>query len=319
MKSEYKYNPDNIKFDQLENSFRVKFWRVIAFIFAGIFIAFILNVLYVTFFNTPKERMVRTENNELIQQYNILQNRKATVDTVFEEISEKDENIFRLIFETEPVQSNLGDFQTIPYDQLKIMTDRDIVFNTASRLDSMLEKTKKEELDYDILRIKSEDKADLLQHVPAIQPIENKDLTRTASGYGYRMHPIYKIRKLHEGIDYTAPIGTPVYATGSGIVESASRSRRGSGNKIVIDHGYGFKSSYAYLNDINIRQGRIVKRGDVIGTVGNTGLSSGPHLHYEVLFYNKPVNPVNFYFLELSPEDYNKMITLSKNSGQSFD
>ncbi|MDA3823190.1 MAG: M23 family metallopeptidase, partial [Bacteroidales bacterium] len=187
------------------------------------------------------------------------------------------------------------------------------------KIDSLLSKTKNEDLDYDILRIKSEDKSEMLPYIPSIQPIENEDLTRTASGFGYRMHPIYKIVKFHEGMDYTAPVGTSVYATASGTIESVTRSRRGSGNRIVINHGYGLKSVYAHLNEINVRKSRTVKRGDVIGTVGNTGLSSGPHLHYEVLFNEKPVNPVNFYFMELSPEKYNQMITLSKNSGQSFD
>ncbi|MFC2080330.1 M23 family metallopeptidase [Bacteroidota bacterium] len=317
--AQYKYNPDDMNFNKLDNGFRVWFWRVIAYIFAGLFTAFILNILFIALFDSPKERMVRNENEELTRQYQLLQDRKAMVDTVFKEINQTDENIFRLIFETEPSESNVGEYRTSSYAQLESINEGQIVLATAARLDSLLSKSRNEAFDYDILRIKSEDKAEMLQYVPAIQPIENKDLTRTASGFGYRMHPIYKIIKFHEGIDYTAPVGTPVFATGSGNIELVRRTRRGSGNTIIINHGYGLKSVYAHLNDIIVRQARSVKRGDVIGTVGNTGLSSGPHLHYEVLLNEKPVNPVNFYFLELRPEEYDKMITLSKNSGQSFD
>ncbi|MCF8224521.1 MAG: M23 family metallopeptidase [Bacteroidales bacterium] len=319
MKTQYKYNPDNVHFDKMNNGFKKLFWRVVTIAFAALFIAIVLNILFVLLFDSPGERMMRSENEELKRQYQVLQERKKTVDTVFGEIQRADENIFRLIFETEPAVSNIPEFTTIPYSKLKEYSDREIVMKTAEKLDSMLVKVKNERLDYDILRIKSEDKTVILPYIPAIQPIENRDLTRTASGYGYRLHPIYKIHKFHKGIDFTAPVGTPVFATGNGIVEMTTRSRRGSGNQIIIDHGYGFKSVYSHLNEINTRQRRTVERGEVIGTVGNTGLSSGPHLHYEVLFKGKSVNPVNFFFLELSPREYDKMIILSKNSGQSFD
>ena len=318
MASRYKFNPDKINFDEMDNRLKVRLWRVISIIFAAVFIAFVLNILFIILFDSPKERMIRTENEELQRQYQVLLERKATVDTVFNEIMETDENIFRLVFETEPAPAGSDGYST-PYAYLKTLTDREVVMLNAGRLDSLLTKTRRERLDYDILRIKSEDNSGMLTAVPAIQPIENRDLTRTASGYGYRMHPIYKIHKFHPGMDYTAPVGTPVYATGNGTVEQTVRSRRGPGNRVIIDHGYGFKTVYAHLNDIKVWRGKLVKRGDVIGTVGNTGLSAGPHLHYEVLFMDQHVNPVNFFFLELPPADYDKMILISKNSGQSFD
>ncbi|MEX0981034.1 MAG: M23 family metallopeptidase [Bacteroidales bacterium] len=320
MASQYKYNPEDLNFNKLDNRFRVRFWRIISYIFAALFTALFLNILFLIFFDSPRERMVRSENEELKQQYQVLQERKAMVDTVFNEIKQADENIFRMVFETEPAHPTIDDAYTpISYDLLKGFTDRQVVMGNASKLDSLLKKTEYERLDYDLLRIRSEDKAEMLKYVPAIQPLENEDLTRTASGYGYRLHPIYKIMKFHQGMDYTAPIGTPVYATAAGIIERITRSGRGSGNRIVIDHGYGFKTVYAHLDEIRIRQGRSVARGEVIGTVGNTGLSAGPHLHYEVLFNGEAVNPVNFFFLELTPVAYDQMIMISKNSGQSFD
>jgi len=308
-----------MNFNELENNFRVRFWRIFSYVIAIIFTAFILNILFILLFDSPRERMMRSENMELQRQYQILQDRKATVDTVFKEIYRTDENIFRLIFETEPSESNIAAYQLNSYASLMSYTDEEIVMATANRIDSLLDKTRNEQLDYDILRIKSEDKAEMLTHIPSVQPIENEDLTRTASGYGYRMHPIYKILKFHEGMDYTAPVGTPVYATADGTIEQATRSGRGSGNTIIIDHGYGLSTVYAHLDEIRTYRGRSVQRGEIIGTVGNSGLSSGPHLHYEVRINNEPVNPVNFYFMELTPEEYNQMITLSKNSGQSFD
>lgn len=318
-KSQYKFNPDDINYDKMDDSFRTRFWRVVIYIFGALVLALLINFVYILLFDSPKERIVRRENEELKRQYQNLVERKATVDTVLSEITRTDENIYRLIFETEPADKNTVPNTIDPYLELQNKTDRQIVFSNSSRLDSMLQKTKQEKLDYDILRIKSEDKMEMLHCVPAIQPLENKDLTRTASGYGYRIHPIYKILKFHRGMDFTAPVGTPVFATGDGIVEVASRSRRGSGNRIVINHGYAYKTVYAHLHELNTRQGRRVNRGDVIGTVGTTGLSTAPHLHYEVLINDEPVNPLNFYFMELSPEDYERMIIISKKSGQSFD
>lgn len=318
-KDHYRFDPENINFDRLPDNLGTRIRRMLIYITGALVMALILNVVYNIFFDSPRERQIRRENEELMRQYSILRERKSTVDTVLKEIMVTDENIYKLIFETEPVEKNTLEARSMPYEALKLKPDRDIVFGTAFRLDSLLEKTRQEKLDYDILRIKSEDRAEVLKHIPAIQPLENRDLTRTASGYGYRIHPIYKILRFHSGMDYTAPVGTPVYATGDGVVEVAERSRRGSGNRIVIDHGFGYKSVYAHLNEIKTVRGRSVERGEVIGTVGNTGLSTAPHLHYEVWMNGEPVNPLNFYFLELDPGQYEKMIMLSKKSGQSFD
>jgi murein DD-endopeptidase MepM/ murein hydrolase activator NlpD len=167
--------------------------------------------------------------------------------------------------------------------------------------------------------IKGENRTEMLPHIPAIQPIENRDLTLVASGFGYRIHPIYKIRKMHTGIDFSAPVGTPVYATADGVVETSARSGRGLGNRIVIDHGFGYKTLYAYMDELRVRRGTRVRRGDVIGTVGDTGLSVAPHLHYEVHLHGEPVNPINYFFLELTPLEYDRLILTSLKSGQSFD
>ena len=172
---------------------------------------------------------------------------------------------------------------------------------------------------YDRLLIRTAHKEDMLPCIPAIQPIENPNLSLVASGYGHRIHPIYKIVKMHEGIDFSAPVGTPVMATGKGVVEDVIRSGRGLGNRILVNHGFGYRSLYACMDELGVRRGQEVERGEVIGTVGESGLTVAPHLHYEVHLNGKPVNPINYFFLELSPLDYDRLILMSMMSGQSFD
>ena len=163
----------------------------------------------------------------------------------------------------------------------------------------------------------------MLQSIPAIQPVANEDLKRIASGYGYRIHPIYKVRKMHTGMDFTAPIGTPIHATGDGYIAGDNEAREvggsGYGRYVVINHGYGYKTLYAHMSKIDVKPGQQVKRGDIIGYVGNTGSSTGPHLHYEVIKGGEKINPINFYYNDLTPEEYELMIQISSNSNQSFD
>ena len=159
----------------------------------------------------------------------------------------------------------------------------------------------------------------MMAAIPAIQPVANKDLTRMASGYGWRIHPIYKTQKMHTGMDFTAPVGTEIYSTGNGIIEKIEMDGRGYGNNILINHGYGYETLYGHMSKISVRPGQKISRGDLIGYVGNSGSSTGPHLHYEVRKNGNPVNPVNFYFNDLSPEEYEKMLELSSQAGQAFD
>ena len=163
------------------------------------------------------------------------------------------------------------------------------------------------------------DKEKMLAAIPAIQPVANKNLKRMASGYGYRIHPIYKVRKMHWGTDFSAPTGTPIYATGDGKVTKYRRSRAGYGNHIIIDHGYGYQTLYAHMSKVDVRRGQKVKRGDIIGYIGSSGRSTAPHLHYEVIKDGRKINPVNYFFNDLSPEEYEMMLEFSSNSNQSFD
>jgi murein DD-endopeptidase MepM/ murein hydrolase activator NlpD len=317
--SHFKFNPEEMNYDRLDSSLGTRIWRVVIYVAAILVIAILLNVLYSLFFDTPRERQIRRENELLLEQYNDLSERKKRVDTVMQEIQQIDRNIYRVIFETEPVEPEMFPGSEMTYQNLLRTSSKEIVYYTARKADSMVLHDELSASLYDVLMIKGENRAEMLPSIPAIQPIENRDLTLIASGFGYRIHPIYKIMKMHEGIDFSAPVGTLVRATADGRVESAVLSGRGLGNRILIDHGYGYKTLYACMEELGVRRGQQVKRGEVIGTVGDTGLSVAPHLHYEVHLNGEPVNPINYFFLEITPREYDRLIVISMMSGQSFD
>lgn len=318
-RSQFKFNPEDLHYDKLDSSLNARIWRIVIYVAAILVIAVVLNVLYSLFFDTPRERQIRRENEMLMEQYQLLSERKRIVDTVMQEVEEIDKNIYRVIFETEPVDPGFSTTSENTYQNLLETPDRKIVQTTAFRLDSLMQRDHATASLYDMLMIRGGNRADMLTSIPAIQPIENSDLTLIASGFGHRIHPIYKILKMHSGLDYSAPVGTPIHATADGVVETVTRTARGLGNRILIDHGHGYKTLYACMDELNVRRGQRVKRGELIGTVGDTGLSAAPHLHYEVHLNGEPVNPINYFFLELTPRDYDRLILISMMSGQSFD
>jgi hypothetical protein len=318
-KSQYKFNPEDLNYDRLDDSLNARIWRIVIYIAAVMVIAVLLNVVYSLFFDTPRERQIRNENRMLLEQYEELSARKQIVDTVMQEVQRIDRDIYRVIFETEPVGMDSNPSTEASFQNLLRTSNEEIVSHSALKLDSLIKLDSLTASLYDMLMIRGENKAEMLPYFPAIQPIKNQDLSLIASGFGHRIHPIYKIPKMHNGIDFSAPVGTPVYATGNGVVKEVTRSARGLGNQILIDHGYGYETLYACMDEINVRNGQELKRGDLIGTVGETGLSVAPHLHYEVHLDGEAMNPINYFFLELSPADYNRLILISKMSGQSFD
>ena len=318
-KSQYKFNPEDLNYDRLDDSLNARIWRIVVYVAAVVVIAVLLNVVYSLFFDSPRERHIRNENRMLLEQYEELSVRKQVVDTVMQEVRRIDRDIYRVIFETEPVGPGLNPSTGVTFHNLLLSSNEEIVTRSARKLDSLISLDHRTASMYDMLIIRGENKIEMLPCIPAIQPIVNRDLTLIASGYGHRIHPIYKIPKMHNGIDFSAPVGTPVYATGDGVVQVSSQSARGLGNQILIDHGYGYQTLYACMDELNVRRGQEVKRGDLIGTVGDTGLSVAPHLHYEVHLDGEPMNPINYFFLELSPADYDRLILISMMSGQSFD
>ncbi|MFC2138607.1 M23 family metallopeptidase [Bacteroidota bacterium] len=321
-KRKYKYNPESLNYDQVQHTFKYRLIRTLTQLAALAVVALIVNVIISTFFDTPKEKGLKRENYNLITQYEILNKQLNLIERTLNDLQKRDSNIYRVIFEAEPLPQSIrmaGYGGTDRYKELEGFSNSEIIINTTSRIDQLSRRSYIQSKSYDEIISMVIDKENMLKSIPAIMPISNKDLKRTASGWGYRIHPIYKIKKFHYGMDFTSPTGTEIYATGDGNIVETKSSRRGYGNKIVIDHGFGYKTLYAHLQGFNVRVGQKVKRGDIIGFVGNTGTSTAPHLHYEVLKNNKKINPINYYFNDLSPDEYEKMIIISSNSGQSFD
>jgi murein DD-endopeptidase MepM/ murein hydrolase activator NlpD len=274
------------------------------------------------FVDSPKEALLRRENKQLLVQYELLNKRLAELDRVMTDVRRRDDNIYRVIFEADPVPESMrraGVGGINRYKDLDGFASSDLVIDTRKRLDQMSRQLVVQSRSLDEVAALVLRKQEMLASIPAIQPIPNEDLTQTAGGYGMRIHPIHKIPKFHAGMDFTAKQGTPIYATGDGRVTFADYATNGYGRHVVIDHGFGYGTLYAHLSELKVRNGQKVKRGDVIGLVGNTGLSAGPHLHYEVHKNGQPVDPANYYFNDLTPEEYARMLELSRNAGQSLD
>ena len=310
----YKFNYNSLKYDKIEHTFKQKFYRILTYFGATLLIAIIYNIIFSIVFDTPKEKGLIRENKQLATQYEVLNNKFDLVEKTLTDLQKRDDNIYRVIFEAEPIPPSVrsaGFGGTNKYIDLEGYENSNLVKETAQRLDKITKKIYVQSRSYDEVIELAKNKEDMVASIPAIMPISNNDLRRTASGWGWRIHPIYKIRKFHYGMDFTAPTGTEIYATGDGVVTVVENSLRGYGKRIVVDHGFGYKSLYAHLNEFNVQKGQKVKRGEVIGFVGSTGTSTAPHLHYEVFKNNKKVNPVHYYFNDLTPEEFDKMIFIS--------
>jgi murein DD-endopeptidase MepM/ murein hydrolase activator NlpD len=255
-------------------------------------------------------------------QYDLIQRDMANIENVIEGLEKTDDNLYRTIFEAEPIPATLregGSGGVNRYTALEGYSNSNLVIETANRLDKIRKRVYVQSKSFDDLIKLAKNKEEMLRSVPAILPISNNDLTRTASGFGLRIHPYYKIIKFHYGMDFTAPAGTDVYATGNGVIVARIASKRGFGNHIIIDHGFGYISIYAHLSDFNVKVGQKVKRGDVIGFVGNTGMSVANHLHYEIKLNGVCIDPVNYYFEDLTAADYERIVEIASKTGQSFD
>jgi murein DD-endopeptidase MepM/ murein hydrolase activator NlpD len=321
-KYKYKYNPRKVRYEKVKLTWKDRILRFFTYFLATFVIAVVYLFVYSAFFDTPKERELKRQNKQLKLQYEIMNKRFNLVEKTLEDIQRRDNNLYRVIFEADPIPSSVreaGFGGNERYENLKGYKNSELVVRSHKRLDQLSKKLYIQSRSFDEIKDMVKNKEEMVASIPAIMPISNRELKRTASGYGWRIHPIYKIKKFHEGMDFTAPRGTEVYATGDGVVVEVRTRLRGYGKRVVIDHGFGYRTRYAHLNNFNVRKGQKVKRGDVIGYVGSTGLSVAPHLHYEVEKDGNKVNPVHYYFNDLSPKEYERMIFISSNSGQSFD
>jgi murein DD-endopeptidase MepM/ murein hydrolase activator NlpD len=317
----YRYNPSTEKFERVYPSKRERMYVFVRQFIVGVIVALILCVIAYNIIDTPREKELRKANERLASQVDVLNRRIDEATVVMEDLAARDNNFYRVMLQAEPMTAArryAGLERQRAYDALDSMPDAELLRNVNNKLD-MLERLIYSQIkSYDYLRDQAAMLDQRVAHIPAIQPVSEKHLRVMASGYGYRVDPVYGTTKFHEGMDFSAPQGTPVYATGDGTVIHSSWESA-YGNLIEINHGYNYVTRYAHLSEILVRNGQTVKRGDLIGKVGNTGKSTGPHLHYEVRLRGEPQNPVNYYFFDLTPAQYDEMIRLAENAGHVMD
>lgn len=323
MKNErYYYNSKTLRYEKYKISFGQKLIRVVGFFTSAFFFGFLAMILGYNTFDTPKELNNKKQLEDILDRYAILEKRIEDLNQIVNDLSAKDDNIYRVIFEAEPIPTELRQKQidrTAAYQELKKVPEATAIIGILEKIEQLEKKVYVQSKSYTELVQLITQKEQLLASIPAIQPVANKDLKRIASGFGYRIDPIYKTTRFHAGLDFTAPSGTPIHATGDGVVEIASSMGDGYGHKVLINHGYGYHTLYAHNSKILVKVGQQVKRGETIALVGSTGKSTGPHLHYEVWKNGVKINPINFFFNDLTPEQYETVLQLSEQSNQSFD
>lgn len=319
----YIFNPATRTYDRVYPNLAQRFLTILRRVLMFIIFGGLSFLIFYLLIETPSMSELQQENSKLLAQYRIMSQRLDDAMEVLEDIQQRDDNLYRVLLNSEPVstfarQSGYGG--TARYDELMDMSNSALVVETAQKIDMLDKQLYLQIKSFDELVKLDEEKEDYLRHLPAIQPIANRDLKRTASGYGWRIDPVYKVRKKHNGMDFSCDNRTPVYATADGTVVSA-KWQSGYGYTVRIDHGYGIETVYAHLynNKFMVKPGQKVVRGEQIALSGNSGKSTGPHLHYEVIIKGQHVNPINYYFMDLDAEGYDQMLQMAENHGKVYD
>ncbi len=321
-KIKYYYNTQSLRYERFEETLRNKFLRVIGFLSAtAVFALFIVYLAY-TYMDSPKEKQLKREVSQLKFQYGILNKKLDEMSGTLDELENRDDKTYRVILEADPISADVrtaGVGGSLRYKDLDGYSNSTLMVNITEKLDRIRRRMYIQSKSYDELAQMIKSKEEMLASIPAIQPVSNRDLRRIGSGFGVRIDPIYKVARMHEGIDFTAPVGTPIYATGNGVVTTVDYGDRGYGNYVVIKHGYGYQTLYGHMSRIKAKLGQKVVRGDIIGYVGNSGKSTGPHCHYEVIRNNKKIDPINFFYNDLSPKEFQQLLEIAGRNGQSLD
>jgi murein DD-endopeptidase MepM/ murein hydrolase activator NlpD len=320
-KKKFHFNPETLNYEPIDHTIAHKLKNFLFHVLTAVFSGAIFFFLFVFIVDSPKEKQLAQEKEKLQVQYKVLDRQLDEIQAVLTSLQERDENLYRVVFQADPIPNTVRTAiasESDYYENLSRATNSQIVSATTKKLNQLKKQLYIQSKSYDEIVDLAKNKEEMLECIPAIQPVLNKDLKRMASGYGWRIDPVYHIPRHHDGMDFTAPTGTDVYATGKGKVIRAGWAQ-GYGNCIDIDHGYNYVSRYAHLYEIHVKRGQEVKRGEIIGLVGSTGKSVGPHLHYEVIYKGSPQNPQNYYYLDLSPEEYDRMVQMSNNAGQALD
>jgi len=321
-KVKYYYNTHTLRYEKLEVPFRVKLLRVFGFIAAALVTAIIIVAIAFQYIERPQETLLKQQNKELQQHYTILRKQVEALTAQMDELSKRDNEVYRSVFEADPIPDSARLVAMEKNKELALLatlSENDMVASMTQQLNTLSKRIAYQEKSYGEIAGMVKNKERLLKAIPAIQPVSNKNLNRIASGFGYRIDPVYKVTKFHAGLDFTAPQGTPIYATADGRVKEAGYNSSGYGNHVVINHGYGYETLYGHMVRIKARAGQTIKRGEVIGYVGSTGKSTGPHCHYEVHKNGKPVDPIYFFYNDLSPEQFDRLLKVAAAANQSLD
>lgn len=323
-KTKYYFDSENLEFVPIKRTFIDRIYRLSLFLISSVIIgAFITVILLNTeFIDTPKEIIQAREIDNYELQLKVLNKKLEQVESTLANIEKRDNNLYRVYFEASPIpeeQRRVGFGGVNRYDYLEGYESSDIIVNTTERLDILTKELVIQSKSLDEIELLAKNKESLLTSIPSIQPISGSELKRMVSGYGYRIDPFTKKRTMHWGMDFSAKTGTPIYATGDGRISRADNRAVGFGNHVRIDHGFGYVSIYAHMDKIAVRRGNIVKRGDLIGYVGNTGRSVAPHLHYEISKDGRKINPINFYSGSLSPIEFEELVNQASQENQSLD
>ena len=322
-KVKYYYDSETLSYQKVERKKSRILGRILLFTLASLLMGLLFTIAIFNFgLDTPKERRLEREKTNLELQYTLLESKMDVASEVLENIQDRDNEIYRVLLDANPIPNEVrsaGFGGVNRYENLDGFENSEMIINSTKRIDKITKQLVIQSKSLDEIAKLTEDREKLLAAIPAIQPVSNEDLTRMASGFGFRTDPFTKRRKKHWGMDFTAPRGTPIYASGDGKVVRADAKSSGYGNHIRIEHGFGYKSLYAHLYKFNVRKGQRVKRGDIIGYVGSTGRSEAPHLHYEIIKDEKKINPIHFYYGKLSAAEFSEFLQKSQQENQSLD
>lgn len=321
-KIKYFYNTHSLRYEKLEIPLRVKLLRVFAFLATALVTAALIVWIGFRYIGSPNERILRDQLDDYREGFGLMEQQVKQLQQQMAELETRDNKVYRAIFEASPIPDSARAKEQAKKAEISLvqrLSDDALIGGMVSQLNVLSARVAYQTRSYGEINEMIKNKEKLLAAIPAIQPVSNKDLRRIASGFGSRIDPVYKVSKFHEGLDFTAPQGTPIYATADGRIKDARYDAGGFGNHVVINHGYGYETLYGHMVRIKARAGQSVKRGGIIGWVGNTGKSTGPHCHYEVHKNGNPVDPVYFFYNDLSPEQFDRMLKLAAASNQSFD
>jgi murein DD-endopeptidase MepM/ murein hydrolase activator NlpD len=321
-KIKYFFNTHTLRFEKIEVPLRVRLLQLFGFIAASIVTGIIIVILIFQYIDSPKEKLLRQQNESYRESYSVLQDRVKQLELQMSELENRDNDVYRSIFEADPIPDSARVKEMEAKKEVRLiqnLSNSDLIKNMIGQLNNLSLRMAYQTTSFVEITNMVKNKEKLLKAIPAIQPVSNKKLNRIGGSFGYRVDPVYKDFRFHQGLDFTAPSGTPIYATADGVVQAAGFSTDGYGNKVVINHGYGYQTLYGHMAKIKAKQGQSVKRGEVIGYIGSTGKSTGPHCHYEVIKRGIKVDPVYYFYNDLTPEQFDRLLKAAANNKQSLD